>query len=145
MANIEDFLTQTDEQEIIEAIRSAEDQTSGEIRIHIEDSTKDDLYDRSMEVFHYLNMDNTEKRNGVLIYVAVGDHRFTIYGDEGINDVVADDFWDTTRDIMQNHFKQGNFKQGIIDGILTAGNELKKYFPWLPTDSDELSNEISRG
>ena len=110
-------------------LRLAEKNTSGEIRVHIEKTSKGDAINRALEVFHILKMDNTKLQNGVLIYVAVEDKTFVIYGDKGINDVVAKDFWDTTKDVMQSHFKKGNFKQGLIEGILKAGEQLEKYFP----------------
>ncbi len=145
MSKVEDFLTKEDEQEIVEAIRMAEKNTSGEIRVHIEKTTSMDAYDRAMEVFHELKMDETELKNGVLIYLAVEDRRFVICGDKGINDVVQDDFWNCTRDIMVAEFKKGDFKQGLIDGVTRAGEQLQYYFPWQEGDSNELSNEISRG
>lgn len=146
MSKVEDFLSTTEEQEIIAAIRKAERSTSGEIRIHIEKHTDSDTFDRALEVFHLLKMDNTRLRNGVLIYVAVDDKSFVIYGDEGINNVVPENFWDTTRDTMQSYFTQGNFTQGLIEGVLQAGLELQKHFPWdVDTHEDELSNEISKG
>ena len=145
MSKVEDFLTKAEEQEIVEAIRMAEKNTSGEIRVHIEKTTSMDAYDRALEVFHQLKMDETELQNGVLIYLAVEDRRFVICGDKGINDVVQDDFWNCTRDVMVSHFKNGNFKQGLIDGITRAGEQLQHYFPWQEGDSNELSNEISRG
>jgi uncharacterized membrane protein len=145
MSKVEDFLTPEEEQEIVEAICVAEKNTSGELRVHLEDSTSIDSFDRAMEVFHFLKMDATKEHNGVLIYVAVKDKTFVIYGDQGINDKVADDFWDSTRDVMVSHFKNGNFKQGLIDGIHKAGEELKKFFPYQNNDVDELSNEISKG
>ena len=145
MSKVEDFLTQEEEQAIVEAIRVAEKNTSGEIRVHIEKTTSLDAYDRAMEVFNLLKMDETELKNGVLIYLAVKDKTFVICGDKGINDVVANDFWDSTRDIMVNHFKSGNYKQGLIDGIINAGNQLQKHFPYLEGDTNELSNEISKG
>jgi uncharacterized membrane protein len=145
MSKVEDFLTKEDEQEIVEAIRMAEKNTSGEIRVHIEKTTSMDAYDRAMEVFHELKMDETELQNGVLIYLAVEDRHFVICGDKGINDVVQDDFWNCTRDIMVTEFKKGDFKQGLIDGITRAGEQLQKYFPWQEGDTNELSNEISRG
>ena len=144
MSKVEDFLNKEEEQQIVEAIRLAEMETSGEIRVHIEKTTSGDAFDRALEVFHLLKMDNTKLQNGVLIYVAVDDHNFVICGDKGINDVVANDFWDCTKDAMMAQFKQGNFKQGLIDGIKNAGDQLQKYFPWEEGDSDELSNEISR-
>lgn len=145
MSKIEDFLTTEEEQEIIEAIRIAEKNTSGEIRVHIEKTSKTDPFNRALEVFHYLKMDNTKQQNGVLIYVAVEDKTFVIYGDKGINDVVPKDFWDTTKNVIQSHFKNGRFKQGILDGILKAGEQLETYFPWEHGDINELSNEISKG
>ncbi len=145
MSKVEDFLTKEEEQAIVEAIRMAEKNTSGEIRVHIEKTTSLDAYDRAMEVFHLLKMDETELKNGVLIYLAVKDKNFVICGDKGINDVVANDFWDCTRDIMVAHFKSGNYKQGLIDGIINAGEQLQKFFPYLDGDADELSNEISKG
>lgn len=145
MSKVEDFLTKEEEQAIVEAIRVAEKNTSGEIRVHIEKTTSIDSYERAMEVFHLLKMDETQLKNGVLIYLAVKDKSFVICGDKGINDVVPTDFWDTTKDVMASHFKDGNFKQGLVDGITKAGEQLQKYFPFEEDDTDELSNEISLG
>jgi uncharacterized membrane protein len=145
MSKVEDFLTKEEEQEIVKAIGIAEKNTSGEIRVHIEKETSIAAIDRAVEVFKTLNMENTQQRNGVIIYVAVNSHQFAIYGDKGINEKVADDFWDCTKDAMANQFKNGNFKQGLIDGILNAGEQLKKHFPYQDADTDELSNEISKG
>ncbi|OEY71941.1 TPM domain-containing protein [Salegentibacter salarius] len=146
MSKVEDFLNKKDEEEIIEAIRKAESHTSGEVRVHLEKTTGEkDIFDRAMEVFHMLKMDNTKHANGVLIYVAVEDHNFVIYGDKGINDVVPDDFWESTKDAIVEKFKKGEFKQGLVNGILTAGQQLKEHFPWSEDTRDELSNEISKG
>lgn len=145
MSQVEDFLTASQEAEIVEAIRRAEQNTSGEIRVHIEKTTSIAAFDRAMEVFHLLKMDNTKLQNGVLIYLAVDDHSFVICGDKGIDAVVPGDFWDCTRDAMQQQFRQGNFTQGLVDGITRAGEKLQQYFPWEQGDTDELSNEISKG
>lgn len=146
MSKVEGFLTPEEEQDIINAIRQAEMNTSGEIRVHIEKSSgKKEAFQRTLEVFHYLKMDNTKLQNGVLIYVAVADHTFVIYGDKGINDVVSKDFWNDTKNIIQEHFKHGHFKQGLVEGILKAGQALETYFPWHHTDVNELPNDISKG
>jgi uncharacterized membrane protein len=145
MSQVDDFLTKEEEQAIVEAIGNAEKATSGEIRVHIEKTTSLAPFDRALEVFYNLKMNETKEQNGVLIYLAVEDKTFAICGDKGINDVVAEDFWDNTKNIMGNHFKSGNFKQGLINGILEAGDQLKKYFPFQENDTDELSNEISKG
>lgn len=145
MSKVEAFLTQQEEQEIVSAIKTAETNTSGEIRVHIEASSDKEHYQRALEVFYLLKMNETKDRNGVLLYVAVTDKRFVIYGDEGIDNKVSENFWDSTKDTIQNHFKSGNFKQGIVNGILKAGEELKAHFPWQIDDENELSNEISKG
>jgi uncharacterized membrane protein len=145
MSKIEDFLTKPEEQEIVESIGKAEKNTSGEIRVHIEKETSVSAIDRAMDVFRKLNMEDTLERNGVIIYVAVKSKQFAIYGDKGINEKVGADFWNSTKETMQNHFKNGNFKQGLIDGILKAGEQLKTHFPYQDDDTNELSNEISKG
>lgn len=145
MSKVEDFLTRDEELAIVEAIRLAEKETSGEIRVHIERTTSMSAMDRAMEVFHFLEMDKTALKNGVLIYVAVDDHTFAICGDKGINDLVADNFWDSTKEIMASHFRIGQFKQGLVEGISKAGAELQHYFPCADDDTDELTNEISKG
>ena len=145
MSKVDHFLTKEEEQEIVQAIQIAEKNTSGEIRVHIEKSTSMDTFDRALEVFHLLKMDETQLKNGVLIYLAVENKSFVICGDEGINDLVENDFWDCTKDAMLLHFKKGNFKQGLVDGILRAGERLKTHFPYVEGDENELSNEISKG
>ncbi len=145
MSSIENFLTQNEEQEIVAAIREAEKNTSGEIRVHLEKNCEGDIMQHAIEVFHFLKMDNTKLQNGVLIYVAVDQKQFVIYGDKGINDVVNDDFWEDTKNLMVSHFKQQEFKSGLIAGILKAGKELETYFPWQHGDIDELPNTISKG
>jgi uncharacterized membrane protein len=142
---IENFLTTIEEQEIVAAINLAEQDTSGEIRVHIENTSNGDIDKRVLEVFSTLKMENTKLRNGVLIYVAIADKQFGIYGDIGINTVVSDGFWNNCKTIIEHHFKAGNFKQGLVDGILKAGEELKKFFPWDASNDNELSNTISKG
>ncbi|EDP71998.1 hypothetical protein FBALC1_12892 [Flavobacteriales bacterium ALC-1] len=144
MSNLEDFLTSKEEEEIVEAIRIAECDTSGEIRVHIERNCNIDVYERALDVFHILKMDNTKQQNGVLIYVAVDNKSFVIFGDHGINNIVGTDFWNSTRDKIASQFKVGNFKQGIIDGVTEAGKALSKHFPWEHGDHDELDNTISK-
>lgn len=144
MSKTEEFLTKAEEKEVIAAIQVAETNTSGEIRIHIEASSEKAHYERALEVFQLLEMNQTKDANGVLIYVAVKDHQFVICGDKGINDVVPENFWDATKNVIQEHFKKGNFKQGIVAGVLKAGAELQHHFPWQTDDENELSNEISK-
>ena len=145
MAKTEAFLSKEDEQEIVQAIVSAEKNTSGEIRVHIEERSEKAPLDRAKEVFFELHMNETKDRNGVLFYVCVADKKFAIIGDEGIDKVVESDFWDCTKDIVITNFKEANFKNGLVEGVLRAGNRLKKYFPYQSDDVNELSNEISKG
>ncbi|RKS25721.1 TLP18.3/Psb32/MOLO-1 phosphatase superfamily protein [Flavobacterium endophyticum] len=145
MSKVEDFLTPEEESEIVKAISQAEKNTSGEIRVHIENHNEKPPLERAQEVFNFLGMDNTLMRNGVLFYVGVSDHTFAIIGDEGIHKVVEEDFWDCTKDTVISHFKEKKYKDGLVAGILRAGERLQQYFPFSNDDSNELSNEISKG
>lgn len=141
--NIEDFLTAQEEAEVIEAIRKAEKQTSGEIRVHLEPKANKEHFERAREVFSLLGMENTNQRNGVLVYLAITDQILVILGDQGINNKVEPDFWEHTKDIIISHFKKGRIKQGLVEGILMAGEQLKQHFPLVKNDNNELPDEIS--
>ncbi|NQY09134.1 MAG: TPM domain-containing protein [Flavobacteriales bacterium] len=143
MAN--DFFTSEQQEQIVSAIKTAELNTSGEIRVHIEKRCKEAVLDRASNVFGSLKMHKTELRNGVLFYLATEDHRFAILGDGGINAVVPDDFWESTKEKMQVHFKNGDFAQGLSEGVLSAGEQLKAHFPYQSDDVNELDDEISFG
>jgi uncharacterized membrane protein len=141
---VEQFLTDQQEQEVINAIRQAEKNTSGEIRVHFEKSLDQDALKRAQEVFFQLEMDKTQFKNGVLFYVAVDDHQFAIIGDEGIDKLVPNDFWESVKDEVINEFVKGDHSKGLVMGILHAGEKLKEYFPYGDKDENELSDEISK-
>jgi uncharacterized membrane protein len=142
--DLEGFLTKVEEDGIVEAIKEAEMNTSGEIRVHLEEHSQVDSFDRAKKVFASLEMHKTDLRNGVLFYVGVQDHSFVILGDQGIDKVVADDFWESTKDLVIASFSKGDFAEGLVSGIREAGIQLKNYFPYEPDDENELSDEISK-
>ncbi len=139
------MLTEDQQQEVIQHIKQAERQTSGEIRVHIEEKTQADFdpLERAQQIFLKLNMHQTAQRNGVLFYVALEARKFAICGDKGINDVVPADFWNSTRDAMRVHFRQNDLVQGLCTGIEMAGVQLKTYFPRQSDDQNELPDEIT--
>lgn len=140
-----DFFSEEQKKQITDAIAEAEQNTSGEIRLHVEGSCKIDVLDRAAYVFKQLEMHETAQRNGVLFYLAVNDRKFAIIGDAGINKVVPANFWDQIKETMLGFFKEGSFTEGIATGILMAGEQLKAHFPCQKNDVNELSNEISFG
>lgn len=140
-----DHFSKEQQKMIVEAIKQAEHNTSGEIRVHIEKKCKIDVLDRAANVFAMLKMHKTELRNGVLFYLSVEDRKFAILGDAGINAKVPDNFWDSVKGTVLEQFKQGNQTEGLIKGILMAGEKLKTHFPYQKDDVNELSDEISFG
>ena len=106
MSRVEDFLSATEEKEVVDAILKAEKNTSGEIRVHLEPHTRMDTMERAKELFHILKMDNTKENNGVLIYVAVNDRKFAICGDKGIDKVVPKDFWNSQKTLFKHTLKK---------------------------------------
>jgi uncharacterized membrane protein len=139
------FFTPEQQAGIVRAIGNAEDKTSGEIRVHLETSCKGDVLDEAAWLFRKLGMHNTAKRNGVLIYVATRERKFAIVGDAGINNAVAEGFWDEVRDHMQKRFMENRIAEGLIEGILMTGDQLKNYFPNEDEDINQLPDAISSG
>ena len=124
---------------------AAEMETSGEIRVHIENICNGDVLDRAAYVFHHLKMTHTRLRNGVLIYLAIKHRKFAIIGDKGIHRVVPENFWDDIKEGMLNYFKKEEFAEGLCYAIMTTSEQLKKYFPRQADDTDELPDDISFG
>lgn len=133
------------QEKIVAAIKEAESKTSGEIRVHIESYCKGDVLDRAAAVFAKLEMHKTEQRSGVLFYLATEDRKFAILGDVGINQKVPADFWTNIKDQMANKFRNGEFAEGLANGILMAGEQLQKHFPKSADNPNELSDDISWG
>jgi len=139
------FFTSDQKQQIIGAIKEAELNTSGEIRVHIENRCKKEVLDRAAAVFATLKMHKTKLRNGILFYLAIKDQKFAILGDGGINAVIPDDFWDNIKEMMQDKFKEGEFTIGLSSGIKMTGEQLKAHFPYQSDDINELDDDISFG
>ncbi|MCK5795236.1 MAG: TPM domain-containing protein [Anaerolineales bacterium] len=139
------FFSKEEKEQIKSAVKEAELNTSGEIRVHMDNHCKEDVMDRAAWWFAKLNMQKTEQRNGVLFYLAVKDKKFAILGDAGINAVSPDNFWDSIQEKMAGRFAEGNFAGGLQEGILMAGQALKEHFPYEQGDVNELSDEISFG
>jgi len=142
---VKKIFNEEEKRQIVEAIKLAENNTSGEIRVHIESSCKGDVLDQAAYIFKKLNMNKTELRNGVLFYLAVKNRRFAIIGDAGINAKVPENFWDQIQVAVLAEFALGNFAAGLASGINMAGEQLKSHFPHETNDVNELSDEISFG
>lgn len=140
-----DFFNKEEKSEIKKAILNAELDTSGEIRVHIENECKDDVLDRASYLFKKLKMEKTELHNGVLFYLAITSQKFAIIGDKGINKEVPEDFWKDIKESMTQRFQAGEFTTGLTEGIAKAGFRLKKHFPHHIDDINELPDEISFG
>ena len=137
------YFTKERQQQIVDAIREAELNTSGEIKVHIENHCRGDVEERSLYVFNRLKLNETQLHNGVLIYLAVKDRKFAILGDEGINNVVEEGFWNDVKDLMLSHFKEGRFTEGLEAGIQRCGEKLKAFFPYQSDDINEIPDDIS--
>ena len=139
------FLSKAEEQLVVEAIKAAEHQTGGEIRIHIESLCKGNVLDRAAWLFRDLKMHETALRNGVLIYLSTDNRKFAIIGDSGINAVVPVGYWDDVKDLMISNFSKGLLAEGFVLGIGKVGEKLKEFFPFGKEDVNELPDDISYG
>ena len=143
MSNARRILNKEEDRRVVEAIKQAELNTSGEIKVHIENHCRESVEQRSLFIFNHLKLNKTQQRNGVLIYLAAKDRSFAILGDEGINKVVEEGFWNDIRDLMAAAFKEGRFAEGLEQGIQRCGEKLKAYFPYQSDDINEIPDDIS--
>ena len=139
------FITKEQSDQIISAIKAAEKNCSGEIRVHFDSHCNGDVLDTAARTFARLKMQRTKLRNGVLFYVAFEDRQFAVIGDKGINSKVPENFWNGVCDILTEHFKENDFAGGLSKGIELCGEQLKKFFPYQDDDVNELPDDISFG
>lgn len=143
---MKEFLNEDQEKTIIRAIREAENNTSGEIRVHIEGKCKSkNPIERAKEVFGELNMHETELRNGTIIYVATKDRKIAIWGDKGIHEKVGQNFWEEELDLITRYFMADDYETGLSEAVLKVGEKLKEFFPYQDDDINELPDDISYG
>lgn len=142
---VSDFFSKEEKERIKQAIADAELNTSGEIRLHVDNRCKIDVLDCAASWFAKLKMHKTALRNGVLFYLATKDRKFAILGDAGINQVTPDDFWDNIKEMMRGYFSEERYVDGLVKGIEMAGEQLKEHFPYQDDDVNELTDDISFG
>ena len=140
-----DVFGPAEELRIENAIAQAELQTSGEIRVHIDNKCKENVLDRAAFLFEELEMHQTELRNGVLIYLAIQDKKLAIIGDAGINSKVQKDFWNEIKTQMIHDCREERFVDAIVSAVLSTGEQLTSHFPYQKDDQNELPNQISFG
>jgi len=142
-----DFFSKEDNEMIVQAIRDAERQTSGEVRVFVESKCRFiDPLDRALEIFAELKMQNTEQRNAVIVYVAIKDRQLAVYGDTGIHQKTGNEYWKAAVDNMISHFNKENYAAGIANCVTMIGRALQEHFPYYKdVDKNELPDEIIFG
>lgn len=141
----EELLSASDLERVRDAVRRAESRTSGEIRVHLDDTIVEDVLDHAAFVFEELGMHRTKDRNGVLIYVSVAQRRAAVIGDAGIHERLPQGFWNDTLRVILQEFKAGRFAEGLCLGVERMGERLREHFPRAADDRNELSDEVSIG
>jgi uncharacterized membrane protein len=141
------FFSEEEQQKMVEAIRLAEQLTSGEVRVYVESKNPYvDPMDRAAEVFYDLKMDKTANRNAVLLYIAMKHKELVLFGDEGIYNITGKAYWNNAVQKMIAQFSNDNICNGIINCIHHIGETLKEKFPYdRDTDKNELPDEIVFG
>lgn len=143
--NAKNFYTEQEQFTIVNTIKAWERETSGEIKVHVENKCKGNPLGKAQIWFDKLKLNETRLKNGVLIYLAVKDQRFAVIGDSGIDDKVDKGFWNTVAFILQEHFKDELYVVGVKEAIKLVGQELKANFPEVENDKNEISDNISFG
>ncbi|HRN48800.1 MAG: TPM domain-containing protein [Chitinophagaceae bacterium] len=141
-----DIFSKEEKEKIVQTIRNAECSTSGEIRVYIEGKCKYiDPVERATEIFYNLQMQHTQDRNGVLLYVALRDRQIAIFGDEGIYKKTGKEYWEKLISDILSHFDRENFAIGISECVRQIGEGLTHHFPYQTDDHNELPDEIVFG
>jgi uncharacterized membrane protein len=137
------LLRTIDEARIKEAIRKAEEKTSGEIRVSVSSLIWGDVRKAAEKAFVRMNMTATKHRNGVLIFIVPSRRQFVVLGDTGIHEKVGQEFWHSIARTIAEKFRSNDFTEGLVSGIAMAGEQLAKHFPSLGAeDVNELPDDV---
>ncbi|NPA43796.1 MAG: TPM domain-containing protein [Chlorobi bacterium] len=139
------FISDEQEQLILDAIGRAEKNTSGEIRVHLQRNKPGDVLMNAVETFEALGMHRTALRNAILFYIDIDRKEFAVIGDKGIHEKVGPEFWIRLTERLKEAFSRGDYAGGLIRAIEEAGRRLKEHFPYRPDDVNELPDDISYG
>jgi uncharacterized membrane protein len=138
-----EFLSKLEHARVVHAIREAESNTSGEIRVFIQrGKLKSDPLVAAQKKFHQLRMRKTRERNAVLIFVAPRAHKFAVFGDKAIHEKCGDEFWQRVVNGMRTHFQNENFNDALVEAIKEIGKLLAAHFPKTPGNANEVPDEI---
>lgn len=141
-----EFFTPEQQQQMVEAIRKAEKNTSGEVRVFIESKCSYvDPVDRAKEIFFSLKMENTKDRNAVLLYMAIDDRQLALFADEGIYQRVGSEYWNIKVRKIISAFTKDDYTGGICQVVEDIGHALKSEYPYASDDKNELPDEIIFG
>jgi uncharacterized membrane protein len=142
-----EFFDPEEKQLIVEAVKRAEQRTSGEVRVFVESHCRYvDAIDRAAEIFLSMEMQKTDQHNAVLVYVAIKDRQLAVFGDEGIHRKVGDEYWNKEVQKMISHFNRDNYAEGIAQCVKEIGEALRTYFPYDSNiDKNELPDDIVFG
>ena len=135
------FFNPAEEKQIMASIRHAETASSGEIRVYVESHCTTTPPERTIDMFKKLKMHRTKERNGVLLYVAIKDHKFAIFGDEGIHQKMGIQFWKTEAATLKSFFEKEQIVEGLCQVVEDIGQTLKVHFPRASDDKNELPDK----
>lgn len=143
MPTARNFFNEREQKLIVDAISKAEEKTSGEIRLHIENFCLGNELSSARKIFTKLKMNQTQERNGILIYIAVLSRKIAVIGDEGIHSKLGNEFWQKIVNELIAQFKNNNKAESLAQSIIECGEQLGKHFPISQNDKNELTNSIS--
>jgi len=141
--NPREFLTAEEARRLDAAVKEAEKQTSGEIKVVLIRHCWTNIHAKAAQLFAKHGLDKTERRNCAMILLVLANREFLIYGDEGIHEKVGQGFWDDVRDAMLDKFKKDEFGEGLCIGVQRIGEKLAHYFPYQADDKEEIPDDVA--
>ena len=139
---LSDFIPTDQQERIAQAITEAEKCTSGEIVVHVTPRCRRAPMDGAKRIFKKFGLQNTERRNAVLIYIAYEDHKLAVIGDKGIYDNAPADIWNEDVALLTDRIASGRQVDGLCEVIARIGQRLSHYFPSVRDDVNEISNDV---
>ena len=98
---------------------------------------------RAWSAFAENGLARTAQRTGILIFVALFEHRVILLGDEGVDQVLdPDESWEEVVDLLLNGVREQRATEGILAAVRRCGEILQMHLPAPPRNLDQLPTAL---
>lgn len=101
-----------------------------------------EVVERAQLEFYWKNIQRTEERTGILIFLSLMERQCVVLADKGISSKLPRETWDGIVKTVVDGIKKNQASEGLIEAIQKCGVILAEHFPARDANPNELPNQL---